>query len=59
MASMKAAWNVFKKLKIELQHNLVIYLEYKQNTVSAPVLIDALFTIVRLYEQLKCLLNDE
>ena len=62
----KTVWRFLKKLKIELPYDpaiplLGIYLEKTliQKDTCTPMFIEALFTIAKTGEQLKCPLTDE
>ena len=62
----KTIWRFLKKLKIELPYDpaiplLGIYLEKTliQKDTCTPMFIEALFTIAKTGEQLKCPLTDE
>ena len=59
-------WSFLKKIKLELPSDPVIpllgiYLEktITQNDTCTPMFIAALFTIVRTWKQLKCLMTDK
>jgi hypothetical protein len=64
----KAVWRFLKKLKIELPCDPVIPLlaiypkesmsEYNRDTCT-PVFLTALFTVAKLWKQLRCLTTDE
>ena len=62
----RTVWRVLKKLKIELQYDpaiplLDIYPEKNmvQKDTCTPMFIEALFTIVKTWKQLKCPSTDE
>ena len=55
----KTVWRFLKKLKLELPYDVVIYLEKTQKDTPTPVLIEALYTIARMWKQPKCPSTEE